>query len=84
VAVIIAVAFVKIVPAVAAKLAVVEPAGTVTEAGSDSSELLLDRPTEAPPLGAGLETFTVQALDCPVLRVAGAHARLVTVGRVPA
>jgi hypothetical protein len=39
-------------PAVAVELAEVEPAGTVTEAATDSIVLLLDSVTLAPPLGA--------------------------------
>ncbi|HEY1218639.1 MAG TPA: hypothetical protein VGF03_06845 [Bryobacteraceae bacterium] len=40
------------VPAVAAKVAEVEAAGTVTAAATGSAALLLDKDTEAPPLGA--------------------------------
>ena len=40
------------VPAVAVKLAEVAPAGTVTEAGTVSAELLLDKATVLPPVGA--------------------------------
>jgi hypothetical protein len=39
-------------PAVAVEVAEVEPAGTVTEAATGSIELLLDRETAVPPLGA--------------------------------
>jgi hypothetical protein len=40
------------VPAVAGNVALDEPAATVTEVGTDSSELLSDRDTVAPPVGA--------------------------------
>jgi hypothetical protein len=39
-------------PAVAVKLAEVEPAGTVTEAGTGNAVVLLDKDTTLPPLGA--------------------------------
>ncbi|MGD0669120.1 MAG: hypothetical protein ABSB23_16300 [Bryobacteraceae bacterium] len=39
-------------PAVAVKVAEVEPAGTVTEAATGRVLLLLDRATTVPPLGA--------------------------------
>jgi hypothetical protein len=47
-------------PAVAVKAAVVEPAATVTESGATSRALLLDTATVAPPAGAALESVTVQ------------------------
>jgi hypothetical protein len=46
---------------VAEKLALVAPAATVTEAGTDADELLLDRPTLNPPLAAAAFSVTVQA-----------------------
>ena len=55
----------EVVPAVAVKLAEVEPAGTLTEACTGSSTLLLDRPTVAPPVGAPPESVTVQEVACP-------------------
>ncbi len=50
------------VPVVALKLAVVAAAATVTEAGTVSEVLLLDRVTSAPPAGAAFVRVTVQAL----------------------
>ena len=47
-------------PAVAVKEAVVEAAGTVTEAATGRRELLLARATVEPPEGAALERVTVQ------------------------
>jgi len=40
---------------------VVEPAATVTEDGTLTAELLLDNPTENPPLAAAALRVTVQA-----------------------
>ena len=68
------------VPAVAVKLAVVEPAGTITDAGTGSRVLLLDRVTVAPPLSAAPDSVTVQELDCAETRLVGLHAILVNVG----
>jgi hypothetical protein len=45
---------------VAAKLAVVAPEATVTEAGTATAELLLARPTANPPLAAATLSVTVQ------------------------
>jgi len=42
----------EIVPLVAVKVAVVDPAATVIEAGTVSAAALLDRATLAPPTGA--------------------------------
>lgn len=44
----------------AVKLALLAPAATVTEAGTLTSELLLDRPIVNPPLAAGVFTVTAQ------------------------
>jgi hypothetical protein len=40
------------VPLVAPKVVVADPAATVAAAGTGSAALLLDKDTEAPPLGA--------------------------------
>jgi hypothetical protein len=69
-----------IVPAVAVKLAVVEPAGTITDAGTASRVLLLLRVTVAPPLSAAADSVTAQELDCPETRLAGLHARPLKTG----
>jgi hypothetical protein len=53
---------------VAAKVAVVEPAATVTEAGTVTDELLLVRLTVNPPLGAAALSATVQeSVPAPVI-----------------
>jgi hypothetical protein len=53
---------------VAEKLAVVAPAATVTEVGTETELLLLARPTVNPPLGAAALTVTVQlSVPAPVI-----------------
>jgi hypothetical protein len=71
---------VEIVPAVAKKLALVDPAVTVTDAGTVSSEVLLNNVTTAPPLGAAAESETLQEVDWPELKLAMLHATPVNVG----
>jgi hypothetical protein len=56
---------------VALNVAVVVEAATVTDSATGSTALLLDRTTEAPPLGAALESVTVQAVAEPELRLLG-------------
>jgi len=41
------------------KLALEEPVGTVTEAGTEAADELLERATERPPVGAAPERLTV-------------------------
>ncbi len=53
------------------KVAVVEPAATVAEAGVVSNALLLDREMAVPPVGAELVRLTVQVLVAPEARVDG-------------
>ena len=62
VAVIVALPFDTMVPAVAAKVAEVEFAGTDTEAGTVRAPLLDDSPTVLPPVGATLDSATVHVL----------------------
>ena len=79
---------------VAVKLAVVEPAATVTEAGTVTDELLLARLTVNPPVAAAAFSVTVQlSVPAPVNRAARAaqpaehrHARAAQAdpGRSPA
>jgi len=65
--VIVAICVVLTADAVAVNAALVAPAGTVTEAGTLSAELLLASATANPPLGAAAETATAQAsLPAPV------------------
>jgi len=59
------------VPAVAVKVAEVEPAATVTEAGTGSAVLLLDRDTTVPPLGAAWASVTVPVVLAPEVRLVG-------------
>lgn len=66
-----AVAFAVTVPAVAVKVAEVADAATFAEAGTVSIELLSETATDAPPEGAGPESFTVQVLLAPDAKVVG-------------
>src|SRR3954453_2813145 len=50
---------------VMAKLAVVAPAATVTDAGTAPAALLLARVTTAPPAGATVASVTVPVLPIP-------------------
>jgi hypothetical protein len=69
------------VPAVAVKVADVELAGTVTEAGTGSAGVLFDdSETVLPPVGADCVRFTVQMVDAPDVRVDGEHTRDETLG----
>ena len=60
---------------VALKVAVVADAATVTDAGTDSVEFVLDRVMTAPPAGAALVRVTVQVLDEFGPRLVGLHPR---------
>ena len=59
------------VPLVAPKVVVADPAATVAEAGTVSAAALLDKATLAPPTGATCVSVMVQVLEefCP--RLAG-------------
>jgi hypothetical protein len=67
------------VPAVAVKVAVVEPGEITTEAGTVSSAVLLDKVTGRQPVGAGPLKVTVQVLMALDVRVWGEHLRLLMV-----
>ena len=67
------------VPAVTAKVAVVEAAATVTEAGTDNTALLSERLTVEPPAGAACDRVIVQLEVLPEAIVAGEHCNAVTV-----
>jgi len=69
----VAVELAAITAVVALKVAAVAAAATVTEAGADRTELLFDRLTVAPPVGAGWVRVTVQVLDAFGPRLAGLH-----------
>jgi hypothetical protein len=71
VAVTTAVWFVDTVPAVATKLAVVEPLDTVTVPGTVRAAALLDSVTTAPPLPAAFDRVTTQVDVPPELRLVG-------------
>jgi hypothetical protein len=64
-----AVLAVEIVPAVAGKLALINPAGIVTELCTGRSELSLVSVTGNPTPGAGPEIVTVQEVDCWVYKL---------------
>src|ERR1035441_3619863 len=65
-----------IVPAVAVKFAVVDPAATVTDPGTVSAAVLLDSDTVPPPV---FVSVTVQVLAPPVPSVDGVHDTALTV-----
>ena len=65
-------------PAVAVKLAVAVPFGTVTEAGTLSAALFEDSATVAPLAGAGAEIVTMHVEFAPEATVAE-HVRFDTV-----
>jgi len=69
-----------IVPAVAVKVAEVVPAATVTDLGTDSSPVLLESATVAPPADAGWFSETVQFDEPPLLSDVGLHESPVNVG----
>ena len=61
-------------PVLAEKVPVVEPAETVTEAGTVKAALLvLASVTLAPPAGAAFESVTVQVVEAFDVRLAAAH-----------
>ena len=62
------------VPAVAVKVADVDPAGIVTDAATGSVALLLDRDTAVPPVGAAWASATVQVDLAPEVRLVGEHS----------
>jgi len=65
---------------VAVKLAVVEPAATVTEVGTVSAVLLSETATLEPPVGAANDSVTVHVDPLPAVSVAGTHWSAETVG----
>ena len=63
-----------IAPALAVKFAELEPAGTVTEAGTERlAGILLEVETWVPPAGAGWLIWTVQTVFVLAVRVEAAH-----------
>ena len=61
------------VPAFAVKFAVVDPLGTVTDAGTDKAGLFPERLTTAPPLGAGCERVIEHVDESPEVTDEGWH-----------
>jgi hypothetical protein len=61
--------------AVALKVAVVDPAATLTDAGTVSEALLLANVTLDPPVGATWVSVTVQVLTALCPRLAGLQVR---------
>ena len=71
------------VPAVALNVLEVDPVARVTEVGTVSRLLLLDRATTAPPAGAACDSVSVQVDVTALPKVAGAQDReLGTTGAV--
>ncbi len=58
-------------PALAVKLAAVEPAGTITDGGTVSAAALLDSATATPPAPAELDSVTVHVEVPPAARLVG-------------
>ena len=61
-------------PVVTANVAEVAAAATVTDAGTVRAELVFDKATPAPPLGAAWVKVTVQVLEELDPRLVGLHA----------
>lgn len=70
------------VAAVAEKVALVAPPGTVTEPGTVSAELLSETVTVNPAGGAAFESVMVQVLEVPEAIEVGEQARLESVAGV--
>jgi len=68
------------VPAVAVKLADVAPDATVTDAGTESALVLLERPTVTPPAGAGWLSEAAQVDEAPPVSDVGLHESPVNAG----
>ena len=60
-----------VLEAVTGKVTVDEEAGTVTEDGTVTAELLAETDVATPPVGASAERVTVHAPLAPALRVVG-------------
>jgi len=69
-----------IVPAVAVKFADVVPAGTVTDAGTGSSLVVLERATAAPPADANWFRVAVHVVAAPLVSDVGLQERPLNVG----
>ena len=64
------------------KVADADPAGIVTAGGTVKAELLLLKPTAAPPAGAAAVSATVQLMEAPPVTDAGLQLRDDTAGVV--
>jgi hypothetical protein len=71
-------------PAVARKVATMEPAATVTDAGSVNTGVLLESVTTTPPEAATLDSVTIHVEVAPELRLVGAQESEVRVTEEPA
>ncbi len=78
-----AVWLVVMVPAVAVNVALVAPAGTVTDAGTVVSGLLLESVATIPPVGAAWLRVTVQVEEPAVVSAAGLQFRLLMLTGTP-
>ena len=65
---------------VTVKVAVVAPAATVTLAGTVAAALLLDKPTDSPPVGAALPKVTVPVDEVPPVTAVGLNVTDETTG----
>jgi len=63
----------EMVPAVAVKVALEEPAATVTEAGTRSAAVLVESDTAAPPEPAVFDNLTAQVDVAPAPRLLDPH-----------
>ena len=57
-----------------------EPAATVAVDGTAKLSEFRDKPTAAPPAGAGADSVTTQVADAPALTVDGLHVMPLTAG----
>jgi hypothetical protein len=68
---------------VAWNVVLVAPAGTVIEVVADRQILLSKIATSDPPVGAAIDSVTVQVVEVPELRLAGVHCSPETAGNTP-
>jgi len=71
--VIVALCELEMVVAVTVKVAALAPVATVTDAGTVKALLLSERLTNAPPLGAAMDSVTVHMDVDPEVSAAGVH-----------
>ena len=68
------------VAALAWNVALAADAGTVIESGIDKQALLSEIETTVPPVGAAIESATVQVVEVPEVRLLGVHCSPETAG----